>query len=165
MKFGNMALTIALLAFILSASYPSFGMNWTQINTNGFGDANNQLINGAYFNQKMYVATGKESDNGVPSTPIKVFEYDGSTWKQVNTDGFGDSNNMMGGIGMVVYQNLLCVGTKNEVTGAQIWTYDGTNWIKFYKATAAKYGPIMNRTGNLFPAPDSAIRTTMSVSA
>jgi len=62
-------------------------------------------------------------------TGLEIWEYDGSIWKQVNTDGFGDVNNTMGP-SMAVFQDNLYVGTKNTATGCEIWRYDGSNWIQ-----------------------------------
>ena len=62
-------------------------------------------------------------------TGLEIWEYDGSIWKQVNTDGFGDVNNTMGP-SMAVFQDNLYVGTMNTVTGCEIWRYNGSNWIQ-----------------------------------
>ncbi len=134
MKHREISLIIVVFFFVLLATHSAHAMNWTQINTDGFGDPNNSHMSASGFNQNLYVATGKPSDDGIPGTPIKVFEYNFSAWQQVNTDGFGDSNNLMASVGMAVYQNRLYVGTKNEATGTQIWAYDGSTWSQVYDA-------------------------------
>lgn len=40
---------------------------------------------------------------------------------------------------MAIYNNLMYIGTKNEVTGTQIWTYDGTDWLMFYNENDAGF--------------------------
>jgi hypothetical protein len=53
----------------------------------------------------------------------EVWEYDGITWTQVNTDGFGDVHNEKSS-SMTVYNGELYVGTENWKwggTGAEVW--------------------------------------------
>jgi hypothetical protein len=139
MKHRENSLNIILFLLVLLATHSTHAMNWTQINTDGFGDPNNSHMKSSGFNQNLYVVTGKPTNEGIPGTPIKVFEYNFSAWQQVNTDGFGNSNNKMASVGMVVYQNRLYVGTKNEVTGTQIWAYDGSTWSQVYDAQDPAY--------------------------
>ena len=59
------------------------------------------------------------------STGAEVWRSsDGTTWTQVNTDGFGDSNNG-GAYSMAVLGSYLYVGTRNTSTGAEVWRSDG----------------------------------------
>ena len=51
------------------------------------------------------------------------------TWSQVNTDGFGDVNNYEA-YGSVVFNDQLYIGTSNDVTGGEVWRYNGTNWTQ-----------------------------------
>lgn len=54
---------------------------------------------------------------------------DGTSWTEVVTDGFGDSNN--GIARFAVFGSMLYAGTWNS-NGTQIWrTSNGTNWTKF----------------------------------
>ena len=45
---------------------------------------------------------------------------DGTTWNQINTDGFGDAYNN-GALSMAVFWNSLYVGTGNNTDGCEVW--------------------------------------------
>jgi len=60
-------------------------------------------------------------------TGLEIWEHDGSIWSQVNTDGFGDMNNISGP-SMSVFQDNLYIGTGNQFTACEIWKYDGSIW-------------------------------------
>jgi len=45
---------------------------------------------------------------------------DGTTWQQVNRDGFGDADNEFVWV-MVEFGDLLYVGVGNEEVGAGVW--------------------------------------------
>jgi len=99
------------------------GINWKQVNIDGFGDVNNTMgPSMAVFQDNLYVGTM----NTV--TGCEIWRYDGSNWIQVNTDGFGDVNNK-GALSMTVLGNNLYVGTANP-SGCQVWRYNGSNWIQ-----------------------------------
>jgi flagellin len=54
----------------------------------------------------------------------------GSTWTQVNTNGFGDPDNIHIG-SLMVFDNKLFAGTRNDETGGQIWqSTNGTVWTQ-----------------------------------
>ena len=97
------------------------GINWKQVNIDGFGDVNNTMgPSMAVFQDNLYVGTM----NTV--TGCEIWRYDGSNWIQVNTDGFGDVNNK-GALSMTVLGNNLYVGTANP-SGCQVWRYNGSIW-------------------------------------
>ena len=49
-------------------------------------------------------------------------------WEQVNSDGFGDGNNMEA-IRLAVYDNYLFASTENQATGGEVWrSANGTEW-------------------------------------
>ena len=73
------------------------------------------------FNNRLYVRT----QNTVTGT--EVWSYDGTSWTQVNADGFGDLMNRLSA-SMAVYNNRLYVGTRNPATGTEVWEYDGATW-------------------------------------
>jgi hypothetical protein len=110
--------------------------SWTQSNTNGFGDTRNTgLWAVAVLNNYLYAATGQW---GVPLdtdtyTGTEVWRTNnGSTWSQVNTDGFGDRGNMSPWLGSF---NGYLYALSNNIfgTGAQLWrcaTCDGTDWTQ-----------------------------------
>ncbi len=86
-----------------------------QVNTNGFGDINNERIAGmAVFNGNLYVGTQNETTGG------EIWRYNGTAWVQVNTDGFGDANNVSAQE-LSVYNGYLYVGTDNLITGCEVW--------------------------------------------
>ncbi|MGA9351423.1 MAG: hypothetical protein WBW48_21805 [Anaerolineae bacterium] len=49
---------------------------------------------------------------------------DGTTWTQVNADGFGDVNSQAVAF-MAVLGSYLYAGTYNEATGAEVWRSGG----------------------------------------
>ncbi len=101
---------------------------WTRVNTDGFGDAYNWDIYGlAVFNGNLYAGTYNPTNFG--GTGGEVWEYDGAGWNQVNTDGFGNSNNV-NAYPSVVFNNRLYAGTSNETNGGELWEYDGEIWIQ-----------------------------------
>jgi outer membrane protein assembly factor BamB len=87
---------------------------WTQVNTNGFGDARNRsVLSGAVYNGNLYVGTFNRTAG------TEVWKYNGTTWTQVNANGFGDANNWNSC--MAVYNGSLYGGTLNQLTGTEIW--------------------------------------------
>ena len=102
------------------------GTTWDQVNTDGFGDADNIVAwTMAVFTDTLYVGTLNQA-NGA-----EIWRStDGTTWEQANTDGFGDANNERA-LFMAVFDGHLYVGTKNSATGSEIWrTADGTSWTQ-----------------------------------
>jgi hypothetical protein len=99
--------------------------DWTQVNADGFGDADNGGGNLGVYNNFLYVVTDKDEDVGAKGgcevwRTAAVGGPPFTDWTQVNTDGFGDENNASGNLG--VYSNFLYVVTgDNEVTGAEVW--------------------------------------------
>ena len=78
----------------------------------------------AVYDNFLYVGT----ENRI--TGCEVWEYNGSIWSQVNTNGFGNSNNVEA-ISMEVYNNGLYVGIHNDgPTGCELWEYNGTTWTQ-----------------------------------
>ncbi len=102
------------------------GTSWEQVNTDGFGDANNIVAwTMAVFTDTLYVGTANYA-NGA-----EIWRStDGTTWEQANTDGFGDANNVRA-LSMAAFDGYLYVGTTNSATGSEIWrTADGTTWTQ-----------------------------------
>ena len=111
-------LFLALSFLFFSLASALHGQTWNQVNSDGFGDANNtDSVKMAVFNNRLYV--GAENY----STGVEVWQYEGTNWIQVNTDGFGDANNA-GTRGMVAFNNRLYVGTFNPTTGGELWAMD-----------------------------------------
>ncbi|MBU1671169.1 MAG: hypothetical protein KKF41_04715, partial [Actinobacteria bacterium] len=89
--------------------------DWTQVNANGFGSAQNRSVDSmAVFNLRLHAGTTKTSFGA------EVWQYDGIAWSQSNTDGFGDVDNLSVR-SMVVNGPNLFAGTLNGVTGCEIW--------------------------------------------
>lgn len=107
---------------------------WTRLSMAGYEyETNKSLRFGAYYNGNLYATAGISSseENGITGTLIEVWRYDEDSWTQINTDGFGDANNIYGdSAGMAVYNNKLYVGAKNSITGVEIWEWDGSVWTQ-----------------------------------
>jgi len=102
------------------------GTSWTQVGTDGFGDAFNiGVVAMSEFNGNLYLGTL----NAV--TGAEVFQLDSAdVLTQVNSDGFGDGNNLdVWSLGE--YSGALYAGTEDQINGAQLWkTTNGTSWSK-----------------------------------
>ena len=100
------------------------GTNWAQVNTDGFGDANNQGCRAlTLYGGKICAGTNNST------TGAQVWSYDGpdpADWTKVNTDGFGDANNREVRV-MESWDNQLYAGTAGSDT-PQVWAYDGVAW-------------------------------------
>jgi flagellin len=106
------------------------GATWSQVNTNGFGDVNNQSIFGLVdFKGYFYVTTGNEISGGELWRCSDASGCDQpSDWAQVGGNGLGDPDNRdvepnveLGG--------YLYIGTSNDTTGCEVWrSSNGTNW-------------------------------------
>ena len=96
--------------------------SWTQVNSDGFGDSNNEGIDlWVVFNGYLYAGTSYNATGG------EIWRSsDGTTWTQVNTDGFGDSNNYWI-YPSVVFNGCLYAGTGNYATGGEIWRLEGSD--------------------------------------
>ena len=107
------------------------GITWQQVNTDGFGDANNseEPIYMSVFGDYFYIGTYNSSTGGEIWRTKGLGGPPFTDWEQANTDGFGDPNNNTSlGTG-VVFKDNLYVGTSNNTTGGQIWrSPDGTTW-------------------------------------
>jgi tripartite motif-containing protein 71 len=107
--------------------------DWAQVNVDGFGDASNVAGIAAMtvFGGDLYVGTGNNPLG--PGTGCEVWRSsDGTTWNQVNTDGFGDANNVFV-TSLAIFGGNLYVGTTNWNTGAEVWSCqvcDGTDWTQ-----------------------------------
>ena len=96
--------------------------SWTQVNSDGFGDSNNEGIDlWVVFNGYLYAGTSYNATGG------EIWRSsDGTTWTQVNSDGFGDSNNYWI-YPSVVFNGCLYAGTGNYATGGEIWRLEGSD--------------------------------------
>ncbi|MCL0083854.1 choice-of-anchor D domain-containing protein, partial [Thermodesulfovibrionales bacterium] len=104
------------------------GTTWTQVNLDGFRPANNKVVAPAIeFGPPgaTYLYTGTFSGIGgeIWRSP------DGTTWTAVTTD-FGADNLVV--IPMAILGGNLYAGTLNYMTGGEIWrSSDGLTWTSF----------------------------------
>lgn len=90
-----------------------------QLNTDGFGDANNwRATSIVEYKGKVYVAT----ENYVTGGEVWRMDAPG-VWHQVNVDGFGDPDND-GATALTVLGEELFAGTNTAGEGAEVWRYD-----------------------------------------
>lgn len=132
----------------------SNGTDWTQVNTDGFGDENNVFGSSmCVFGSNLYVGTMKRSES---KSGCEIWRSsNGSDWRQVNTDGFGDANNGAADT-MRSFGSDLYVGTYNVDDGCEVWkSSNGTNWTQ---ANTNGFGDVDNGvadsmcvfTGNIY---------------
>lgn len=101
------------------------GSDWSQVNTDGFGDPENRSPWIRPFNGYLYV-TSRNVNTGAQIW--RCAKCDGSDWEQVVSNGFGDINNV-GSSFMIEFDGYLYAGMSNEVTGVEVWrTTDGIHW-------------------------------------
>ncbi len=104
--------------------YSGSGTSWdADISSPGFGDHYNtgapSMIS---FNNVLYVGTYN------PLTGCEIWQKSGSTWKQINKDGFGNSATHSASA-MAVMGGKLYVATSGSVFS--VWRFDGgTTWTK-----------------------------------
>jgi len=79
-------------------------------------------------------------------TGVGIYKYDGSSWAQINTNGFGDPNNF----GMDSFSEVngdLYAAAHNNVSGVEIYKYNsGTSWTKI---NSNGFGDVNNNNANL----------------
>lgn len=109
----------------------SDGTIWNSITTNGFGNTNNVYFGDMEFGSYLYVSTIKSSASGEGAEIWRSSSGDSGSFTQVNTDGFGDSQNR-GIEAMVIFGDYLYAGTcYNSTTGAEVWrSSDGSTWTQ-----------------------------------
>ncbi|MBU1671168.1 MAG: hypothetical protein KKF41_04710 [Actinobacteria bacterium] len=106
------------------------GITWERVAQSGFGDGSNHRAYSMWvWNSQLYVGTynfttGCEvwrtaGGGGVPYTD----------WEQVNSDGFGDDENIYVS-SMLTFGTELVAGTYNGITGGEVWSYDGGSWTQ-----------------------------------
>jgi len=78
-------LILTVFAIVITSSpFRAWALqNWIQDNTDGFGDAKNTASYAmSTYNNKLYVGTRNTT------TGAEVWQYDGVSWTQSNTEGF-----------------------------------------------------------------------------
>jgi hypothetical protein len=114
----------------------------------GFGEGANAELAGSMiaFNDMLYVGAGW-GGTGV----AKIWAYDGVTWTQANTDGFGDASNEIAR-SMAIYDGQLHAGTWNGNTGCEVWRYDGPNPADWTQVNTDGFGSALNRGARVMEA-------------
>jgi hypothetical protein len=102
----------------------SNGTAWNQVNTDGFGDPNNNGgLSMSVFGSYLYAGTG----NGTAGCQVWR-SSNGTAWNKVNTNGFGDPNNY-DAQSMCVMGSYLYVGVFGATPGCEVWrSPNGTTW-------------------------------------
>jgi hypothetical protein len=103
--------------------------DWAQVNTDGFGTANNVAVSAlAEFDGRLYASTATESGAGAEVWRCQV--CDNSDWQRVVANGFG--NNDTGDLSALeVFDGQLYFIVGNSTTGLEIWrsdTGDSGDW-------------------------------------
>lgn len=117
------------------------GVNWIQVNRNGFGDdGNTDATTMAVFGGRLYVGT-ENGHGSFPGTGTQVWRTDGNTpdpenpdlllWEKVSpADGFGSGRNQENVLQMTAHEGNLFAGTLSIPLQAELWRYDGAGWTK-----------------------------------
>ncbi len=122
--------------------------DWTQVNTDGFGSANNKYCRSlVVYGGSLYVGTNNTAGGQVWRT-VASGGPPYTDWTQVNTDGFGSANTAL--LGMLVYDGSLYVGTYNA-GGGQVWRTDaigGSPYTDWTQENTAGFGDVNNRSSS-----------------
>ena len=142
------AVTGAEVWYCTSASGCDGSGDWTQANGDGFGEGTD--IDGVYdlevFGDYLYAATDSPGGGGeVPGSGGRIYRTNASgaappfTWDKVNTNGFGDSANIVIH-SLEVFDSYLYASTEHS-SGGEIWrSSDGTAWSEVV-GSGAPFGP------------------------
>jgi len=103
--------------------------DWTQVNTDGFGNPNNKEGKSMIvFRDHLFVGTMNNT------TGCELWAYDGSSWSKAAEGGFGNPANVAAQ-SMAVQWDRLYVGTDSSYThggnGCQVWSTAGTSGFPF----------------------------------
>ena len=128
----------------------SDGTSWTQVDSAGFGNAENWFVRlSPNFGGYLYAGTANFNQGA------ELFRSDdGLNWTSIATAGFGDAGNQSffpGGI----YDGHLYLGTTNQATGGEVWrSSNGTTWSQ---VSPDGFGD----SGNVVTAPVYAFGDTL----
>lgn len=98
------------------------GADWTFVQDGaGLGDSDLKIpASMVVFGGNLILGTG----NSWTNDKAKIFRFNGTSWAQMNTDSFGDTQNRQCRI-LAEYGGALYAGTYNNQGGGQVWRYDG----------------------------------------
>jgi len=95
------------------------GTNWTDVSPPW--DYDNEPLSAISYDGRLWVGTENTS------TGTEIWRYDGTTWQQVNQDGFG-SYKLRATFALTIYDNKLYAGGSG-LTDAKVLRYNsGTDW-------------------------------------
>lgn len=98
-------------------------LDWERVVEGGFGNKHNLCAwSMNEYKKQIYVGTLNFA-NGCQV--YRSNSGDKGTWRQVNENGFGDSNKSEGARTMIVFKNLLWIATFSMNYGTQIWVTNG----------------------------------------
>jgi hypothetical protein len=111
--------------------------NWSQFLSSGLGDLNNTAIPSMNVTANSLVGEYLYLGTANSVSGAEVWRTAGTTAEQINSDGFSDVHNtaartisgISGSAAGIEYADFIQVGTENWNTGAQLWEYNGTEWI------------------------------------
>ena len=111
-----------VLRQIGAQAYRYDGSSWTNVITAGFGYTTNQAIIGlAGSNSYLYAGTWT-NELVTPPAAAQIWRSpsgDSGSWTAIMTDSFGTTT--IGIPGLAYFSNYLYAGTRNGVTGCEIW--------------------------------------------
>ena len=129
-------LTMAVLSGVLMAlllfAGVALGEDFKQDATGGFGIAtNDNVLSMTEYDGRLYVGTGSLAAS------CEVWSYDGANWnslvgvapQSLLPPGFGNANNKVAW-SMAIYNEELYVGTGNNASGCEVWSFNGTAWTQ-----------------------------------
>ena len=106
------------------------GVSWVQVNTDGFGTAQNVAISGLVeFDGYLYATTRTVDWSGFGTEVWRCQACDTpADWEKVVDNGFGNSN-ATGRSGLIVFNSGLYLTLPDPMGGMQVWhTRNGTTW-------------------------------------
>lgn len=154
--FNNKLVTTQPSAAGIKINMMNSDGTFSQINSDGFGNANNFGNDGfAEVSGTMYMST----HNGVNGT--QIFRYDGgSAWTQINENGFGSAQNDNS---YLYNYNGSLIATTWNVSGAQVYKYEESgSWQKIAEnGFGASYDTVRmaNLNDNLYAIASGAVGT------
>jgi len=121
--------------------------DWTRVVANGFGDPHNNIVLAfEIFGGNLYAGTSSLVWSDYSSTGGEVWRSNnGTTWTQVNTDGFGAASNTsvsaLQGFGGYLYASTVT----SPGQGAQLWRCQACSGADWQQVVSDGLGNVNNR--------------------
>ena len=128
----TMVAVSGLLMALLLFTGVALAENWVQDATGGFGfGTNDTAMSMMEYDGRLYVGTSTFAAG------CEIWSYDGVNWTSLVGGtagsllgpGFGNANNTIAW-SMAVYNGELYVGTGNNISGCEVWSFNGTTWTQ-----------------------------------